>query len=72
MKHRPSPHWSAGEKLKAGMKRSSTGAASCIPSRHSSMFGLFFAPQPPDNYRAWKKSGFYDKLARHMQDNNII
>ena len=38
------------------------------------MFGLFFAPQPPGDYRAWKRSdySFYDTLAQHMQDNSII
>jgi glutamate-1-semialdehyde 2,1-aminomutase len=38
------------------------------------MFGLFFAAQPPNDYRAWKKSdySFYDKLARYMQDHGII
>lgn len=66
---------SAGEKLKAGMKAilDRRGITHSF-SGHSSMFGLFFAPQPPSDYRAWKKSdySFYDKLARHMQDNNII
>jgi glutamate-1-semialdehyde 2,1-aminomutase len=43
-------------------------------SGHPSMFGLFFAETPPDNYRAWKTSdySFYDRLARHLQDNGII
>jgi glutamate-1-semialdehyde 2,1-aminomutase len=66
---------SAGEKLKAGMKAilDRRGIVHSF-SGHSSMFGLFFAPQPPSDYRAWKKSdySFYDKLAQHMQDNNII
>lgn len=64
-----------GEKLKAGiaaiLKRRNIIHSF---SGHSSMFGLFFAPQPPNDYRAWKKSdySFYDKLARHMQDHGII
>ena len=43
-------------------------------SGHPSMFGLFFAPEPPDNFRAWTLSdySFYDRLARHLQDNGII
>ena len=43
-------------------------------SGHPSMFGLFFAATPPDNYRAWKTSdySFYDRLARHLHDNGII
>ena len=64
-----------GEKLKAGIKiildrRSITHSF----SGHSSMFGLFFAPEPPDNYRDWKRSdySFYDKMARHLHDHCII
>ena len=64
-----------GESLKSGMKQilDRRGIVHSF-SGHPSMFGLFFAPQPPNDYRAWKKSdySFYDKLARHMQDNNII
>jgi glutamate-1-semialdehyde 2,1-aminomutase len=64
-----------GEKLKAGisaiLKRRNIVHSF---SGHSSMFGLFFAPQPPSDYRAWKKSdySFYDKLAFHLQDLGII
>ena len=38
------------------------------------MFGIFFAPEPPDNYRAWKLSdySFYDKMAYHLHDLGII
>jgi glutamate-1-semialdehyde 2,1-aminomutase len=38
------------------------------------MFGLFFAQVRPDNYRAWKTSNysFYDALAHHLHDLNII
>ena len=41
---------------------------------HSSMFGLFFAPAPPDNYRDWKLSdySFYDTMAYHLHDLGII
>jgi glutamate-1-semialdehyde 2,1-aminomutase len=43
-------------------------------SGHPSMFGLFFAAAPPDNYRAWKTSdySFYDRLAHHLHDLCII
>jgi glutamate-1-semialdehyde 2,1-aminomutase len=64
-----------GENLKAGISailrarnitHSFTG--------HSSMFGLFFAETPPDNYRAWKTSdySFYDTMAYHLHDAGII
>lgn len=41
---------------------------------HPSMFGLFFAATPPDNYRAWKLSdySFYDTMAYHLHDLGII
>ena len=41
---------------------------------HSSMFGLFFAETPPDNYRAWKTSDytFYDTMAYHLHDLGLI
>lgn len=41
---------------------------------HPSMFGLFFAPEPPDNYRDWKRSdySFYDTMAHHLHDLGII
>jgi glutamate-1-semialdehyde 2,1-aminomutase len=41
---------------------------------HPSMFGLFFAESPPDNYRDWKGSDytFYDTMAQHLHDAGII
>jgi len=41
---------------------------------HPSMFGLFFAETPPDNYRDWKNSDytFYDTMAQHLHDAGII
>lgn len=64
-----------GEKLKSGIKEilDRHGIIHSF-SGHASMFGLFFAAQPPVDYRAWKKSdySFYDKLAHHMQDHGII
>ena len=41
---------------------------------HPSMFGLFFAENPPDNYRDWKSSDytFYDTMAQYLHDLGII
>lgn len=41
---------------------------------HDSMFGLFFAAEPPDNYRAWKTSdySFYDQMAYFLHDLGVI
>ncbi|MCX7889807.1 MAG: aspartate aminotransferase family protein [Rhodobacteraceae bacterium] len=41
---------------------------------HPSMFGLFFSPAPPDNYRDWKLSDytFYDTMAHFLHDLGII
>jgi len=41
---------------------------------HPSMFGLFFAECPPDNYRDWKNSDytFYDTMAENLHDLGII
>jgi glutamate-1-semialdehyde 2,1-aminomutase len=64
-----------GEKLKAGIKNilDRRGIVHSF-SGHSSMFGLFFAPKPPIDYRAWKRSDytFYDKMAYHLHDMGII
>lgn len=64
-----------GERLKAGISRilKARGITHSFTG-HPSMFGLFFAPQPPDTYRAWKTSDyrFYDTMARHLHDAGII
>lgn len=41
---------------------------------HPSMFGLFFAETPPDNYRDWKTSdySFYDRMAYYLHDLGVI
>ncbi len=41
---------------------------------HDAMFGLFFAAQPPVDYRDWKRSDytFYDTLAPHLHDLGVI
>jgi glutamate-1-semialdehyde 2,1-aminomutase len=64
-----------GESLKAGIKRilDRRGIVHSF-SGHPSMFGLFFAKTPPDNYREWKRSdySFYDTLAVHLHDQGVI
>ena len=64
-----------GERLKASIKTILDDRKIVHSfSGHSSMFGIFFAPEPPDNYRAWKLSdySFYDKMAYHLHDLGII
>ncbi len=41
---------------------------------HPSMFGLFFAEYPPEDYRAWKTSdySFYDQMAYYLHDLGVI
>lgn len=43
-------------------------------SGHPSMFGLFFAENPPDNYRDWKTSdySFYDRMAHYLHDLGVL
>ena len=64
-----------GERLKAGIKAilDRRGIVHSF-SGHPSMFGLFFAAAPPDNYRDWKRSDytFYDAMAQHLHDLGII
>jgi glutamate-1-semialdehyde 2,1-aminomutase len=70
------------ETLAAYGERLKTGISSILDARgivhsfsgHPSMFGLFFAPQPPDNYRAWKLSdySFYDRMAHFLHDLGVI
>lgn len=64
-----------GETLKSGITKI-LNARNIVHSYtgHSSMFGLFFAQTPPDNYRAWKTSdyNFYDQMAYHLHDLGVI
>ena len=41
---------------------------------HPSMSGLYFASQPPRNYRDWKSSdySYYDATARILHDERIL
>jgi glutamate-1-semialdehyde 2,1-aminomutase len=64
-----------GETLKGGISKILTrrGIAHSFTG-HASMFGLFFAPKAPDNYRDWKRSdySFYDTMAHHLHDLGLI
>ncbi|WP_333826329.1 aspartate aminotransferase family protein [Pararhodobacter sp.] len=64
-----------GERLKTGISQI-LDARRIVHSftGHPSMFGLFFAETPPDNYRDWKRSdySFYDQMARFLHDLNVI
>ncbi len=64
-----------GERLKSGL--SAILARRGVPhsfTGHPSMFGLFFAETPPDNYRDWKRSDYtlYDRVAHHLHDLMIL
>ncbi|MBL9063213.1 aspartate aminotransferase family protein [Tabrizicola sp.] len=64
-----------GERLKAGISEILTARGVTHSfSGHPSMFGIFFAAEPPDNYRAWKTSdySFYDRMAHYLHDLGII
>ncbi len=41
---------------------------------HPSMSGLYFAHEPPRNYRAWKGSDytFYDTMAKFLHDERVL
>ncbi len=64
-----------GTKLRNGM-RGVLGARGIAHSfvGHPSMSGLYFASEPPRNYRAWKGSdySFYDAMARVLHDEKIL
>ena len=64
-----------GEALKSGIS-TILNARGIVHSYtgHPSMFGLFFAETPPDNYRAWKASdySFYDQMAYFLHDLGVI
>jgi glutamate-1-semialdehyde 2,1-aminomutase len=64
-----------GDALKAGISDIlSARNISHSFSGHPSMFGVFFAESPPDNYRAWKTSdySFYDQMAYYLHDLGVI
>ena len=64
-----------GRRLMEGM--TTVLAARGIPHSfvgHPSMFGLYFAADPPRNYRAWKSSdyAFYDAMAQLLHDEGVL
>jgi len=66
---------SYGTRLRKGM--SAVLAARGIPHSfvgHPSMSGLYFAAEPPRNYRAWKSSdyAFYDAMAQVLHDEGVL
>ena len=64
-----------GMKLRAGMRAvlAARGIAHSFVG-HPSMSGLYFAANPPRNYRAWKSSdySFYDAMARVLHDEGVL
>ena len=64
-----------GTKLRGGMREvlAARGIAHSFVG-HPSMSGLYFAHEPPRNYRAWKGSDytFYDTMAKFLHDECIL
>ncbi len=64
-----------GTTLRAGMREvlAARGIAHSFVG-HPSMSGLYFAHEPPRNYRAWKSSDytFYDTMAKFLHDECIL
>ncbi|MBS0613432.1 MAG: aminotransferase class III-fold pyridoxal phosphate-dependent enzyme [Proteobacteria bacterium] len=64
-----------GTRLRNGMRSvlNARGIAHSFVG-HPSMSGLYFAAEPPRNYRAWKSSdySFYDAMARVLHDEKIL
>src|SRR5450631_341412 len=64
-----------GTRLRNGM-RAVLGARGIAHSfvGHPSMSGLYFAHEPPRNYRAWKSSdySFYDAMAQVLHDEGVL
>jgi glutamate-1-semialdehyde 2,1-aminomutase len=64
-----------GTQLRAGMHAllSARGIAHSFVG-HPSMSGLYFAAQPPRNYRDWKGSdySYYDATARVLHDEGVL
>jgi glutamate-1-semialdehyde 2,1-aminomutase len=64
-----------GTRLRSGMRAilAARGIAHSFVG-HPSMSGLYFAHEPPRNYRAWKSSdySFYDAMARVLHDEGVL
>jgi glutamate-1-semialdehyde 2,1-aminomutase len=69
-------------KIEAYGKRMQAGIGEILKARgiphcfvgHPSMAGLFYAEQPPTNYRDWRTSDYtlYDAMAPHLHDLGIL
>jgi len=64
-----------GTRLRNGMRSvlAARGIAHSFVG-HPSMSGLYFAQNPPRNYRAWKSSdySFYDAMAQVLHDEGVL
>src|SRR5476651_366047 len=64
-----------GTKMRNGMRAvlAARGIAHSFVG-HPSMSGLYFAHEPPRNYRAWKSSdySFYDAMAQVLHDEGVL
>lgn len=64
-----------GTRLRNGMRAvlAARGIAHSFVG-HPSMSGLYFAHEPPRNYRAWKSSdySFYDAMAQVLHDEGVL
>jgi glutamate-1-semialdehyde 2,1-aminomutase len=64
-----------GTRLRNGMRAvlNARGIAHSFVG-HPSMSGLYFAHEPPRNYRAWKGSdySFYDAMAQVLHDEGVL
>src|SRR5476651_369551 len=70
------------ERIAAYGTRLRTGMSAILKARgiahsfvgHPSMSGLYFAHEPPRNYRAWKSSdySFYDAMAQVLHDEGVL
>jgi glutamate-1-semialdehyde 2,1-aminomutase len=64
-----------GTRLRQGMRTvlAARGIAHSFVG-HPSMTGLYFAHEPPRNYRAWKGSdySFYDAMAQVLHDEGVL
>jgi glutamate-1-semialdehyde 2,1-aminomutase len=66
---------SYGKRMQEGMSAilSARGIAHAFTG-HPSMGGLFFAEEPPRDYRGWKKSDytFYNAMAPYLHDRGVL
>jgi len=64
-----------GRELQRGLSRvlDDRGVVHCFTG-HPALMGLFFAEEPPTNYREWVNSNFefYDALVPHLHERGIL